>query len=216
MKVAFDNVERRGIEVLLSTAAKRLVTSAQGVVIGVIVQSEGVEGRKGDAGRLSDKESRIVEDAEKALLLLREDGTAVAFAEAVHQMLEDMQQVVLRLELVKVGKPTQLLEEDIIAALREMIAALKKAQQDMKDKQPPPGEPPPSQPQEPPLIDVLAELKMIRALQMRINRRTGQYSKLLDEEGVDKLEVIELLQKLAERESRVVRVTRDLEMERNK
>jgi succinate dehydrogenase/fumarate reductase flavoprotein subunit len=39
MKVVFDHVDRRGIESLLSTPAKRLVTDTRGMVTGVIAQS---------------------------------------------------------------------------------------------------------------------------------------------------------------------------------
>src|SRR5690606_15032392 len=77
-----------------------------------------------EASRLSRKESAIVLEAEKALTLLREEGTAVAMTEAVLQMYEDMQQVVIRLGQAKVDARTQGIEEDIMAALEEMIAAL--------------------------------------------------------------------------------------------
>lgn len=43
MKVAFDNVEKRGIEVLLSTPARRLLTDDKGAVTGVVAQSSGGE-----------------------------------------------------------------------------------------------------------------------------------------------------------------------------
>ena len=46
-------------------------------------------------------------------MLLRDDGTAVAFPEAAEQMRDDMQQVVERLAQAKVGKITQSIEEDI-------------------------------------------------------------------------------------------------------
>jgi len=167
-----------------------------------------------ESGRLSSKQQRIVVEADKALLLLHEDGTAVAFPEAVEQMREDMQQVVYRLARAKVGEITQAIEEDIIAALEEMIEALKKAQKDLEEGDPPPpGQP--GSPQDPPLVDVLAELKMIRALQMRVNRRTQRYSKLIEGEQAERAELIDALQRLAEREQRIYRVTRDLELGRN-
>lgn len=169
-----------------------------------------------EASRLSGKETQIIIECDKVLLLLREDGTAVAFPEAVQQVREDMQQVELRLAQTKVGKITQAIEEDIIAALEEMIEALKKAQKEMENKQKKPGRPSSGQPQDPALIDTLAELKMIRALQMRVNRRTERYSKLIEGEQAENAELIEALQRLAEREERIHRVTRDLEMGRNK
>ncbi len=54
-------------------------------------------------GRLSRKQKLIVRDADRALILLREDGTSVAFPEAVEQAREDMQAVANRLAEVKFG-----------------------------------------------------------------------------------------------------------------
>ena len=60
-----------------------------------------------ESGRLSGKETDIVIECDKALLVLHEDGTAVAFPEAVGQMRDDMQQIVLRLAETKVSNITQ-------------------------------------------------------------------------------------------------------------
>ena len=50
------------------------------------------------------------------------------------EMIGDMKQVVVYLSQAKTGVlPTQQVEEDVIAALEEMIEALKKAQRDLKD-----------------------------------------------------------------------------------
>ncbi|MEE8451767.1 MAG: hypothetical protein V3R99_07620, partial [Thermoguttaceae bacterium] len=171
-----------------------------------------------EAGRLSGKETDIVIECDKALLVLHEDGTAVAFPEAVGQMRDDMQQIVLRLAETKVSNITQAIEEDVIAALEEMVDALKKAQEEMEDKQQEEQkeQKPPGEEQEPPLIDMLAELRMIRALQMRINGRTERYSQLIDGEQASQPDLIDALQRLAERQSRIHQVMRDLEMGRNK
>ena len=77
-----------------------------------------------------------------------------------------------------------------------MLDALKKAQPkpDPKKKPPmPPGQPPPpQQPQDQKLIDSLAELKMIRSMQERINSRTEVYAKpyTTDSTGKPKVEQI--------------------------
>ena len=168
-----------------------------------------------EAGRLSRKESLIAAEADKALAVLREEGSAVAFPEAVAEMREDMEQVVMRLALTKVGDVTQGIETDIIAALEEMIASLQKAQKDMEQKAKQ-GEPPPSGEQdEPPLVDTLAELRMIRALQMRVNVRTERYAQMTKTEQADKPDLLEALKRLAERESRIHQVTRDIVVGRN-
>jgi hypothetical protein len=165
-----------------------------------------------ESSRLSGRELQIVGEADKAILLLREDGTAVAFPEAVEQMRADMQQVVERLAQTKVGQITQSIEQDIIAALKEAIEALKKAQKDQDKKKKKPSQQN-GEPQDPPLVDVLAELKMIRALQLRVNNRTERYSKLIEGEQADKPDLLDALGKLSERQERIHRVTRDLQKE---
>jgi len=170
-----------------------------------------------EAGRLSRKESQIVLEAESALAVLREEGSAVAFPEAVEQMREDMDQIVSRLAQTDVGDITQSIEEDVIAALEEMIDSLQKAQQDQEKKQQQQQQQE-GEAQEPPLVDTLAELKMIRSLQMRINMRTKRLARLVDGEvgQTDKPEVREQLQRLAEREASIYRVTRDIVTGKNK
>ncbi|MHB1035901.1 MAG: hypothetical protein ACYC0Y_14770 [Pirellulales bacterium] len=174
-------------------------------------------GRDGEieAGRLSQQESQIALEAAAALAVLREEGSAAALAEAVVQMRDDMEQVVQRLARTDVGTMTQDIEKEIIAALEEMVAALAKAQKDRENKRPPsPSQS--GQQGEPPLVDVLAELRVIRTLQMRVNSRTERYSKLIEGEQADKPDVLEALRNLAERESRIHRAARDIVTGKNK
>ncbi len=168
-----------------------------------------------EAGRLSVREAEIGLEADRALNLLREDGTSVAFAESVEQIRADIRQVEERLKAAKVDDTTQGIEEDILAALEEMLQALQKElkQREQRRGQPPP----PGQPQDPPLVDVLAELKMIRALQMRVNTRTARYSKFLGQrEQAEQPELVEAIRRLAERQQRIYQITRDLELGRNR
>ena len=171
-----------------------------------------------EAGRLSEKQVQIVVEVDKAALVLREEGSAVALPEAIDQMRDDMQQVVPRLAQARVGKITQGIEEDILAALKEMIQALKQAQQDQnKKKKPPPSRGGgPREPQEPALVDTLAELRMIRALQIRVNTRTAKYSKLIEGEQADNAELVEALRQLAQGEQRIYRVTHDIQTGKNR
>ncbi len=169
-----------------------------------------------EAGRLSRKEAEIVVEAEKCLGLLREEGSAVAFPEAVVEMRQDMQSVVERLARSEVGQLTQAVETDIIAALEEMIAAFKKAQKEMEQKQQQPGQQGQMANGEPPLVDALAELRMIRAMQMRVNVRTQRYAELSKTEQVETPELLKALEQLAEREQRIHQITRDIVVGRNR
>jgi hypothetical protein len=169
-----------------------------------------------ESARLSREETLIAHEAEKALLLLREEGSSVAFPETVSLMHEDMQQVATRLGDFKVGTLTQGLEQDIIEALEETIGALQQAMDNLDKKKTPPGQSPPAgEPTDPPLVEKLAELKMIRSLQMRVNRRTQRYGELIEGEQADKPELLEALSRLAERQQRVFQATADLSQGRN-
>ncbi len=187
-----------------------------------VPESDRGRGEEIQSGRLSRQESLILLECDKALQLLREEGSAVALPEAVGQMREDIQQVVVWLSQTKIGAMTQGVEEDIIAALEEIIAALQKAQKELEEqKDSPPPPPMEGQPEEPPLIDILAELKMLRSLQLRVNNRTQRYAdQLQDAQDVvgqaNKDELVEALRVLAEREQRIFSATRDIVTGRNK
>jgi hypothetical protein len=169
-----------------------------------------------EAARLSRAETQIVSEADRALLLLREEGSSVAFPEAIEQMRSDMRQIAERLSAVKVDAVTQGLEQDVIAALEETIATLEKAIKDLEKKKTPPGQQRPAgEPTEPPLVDKLAELKLIRALQMRINLRTQRYGKMIEGEQAETDDLLEALKDLSDRQQRVYQATTDLNQSRN-
>lgn len=167
------------------------------------------------SGRLCRRERLIVRDADRALVLLREDGTSEAFPEAVEQARDDMQQIAERLNRVRVDMITQGMEEDVIAALEETLATLQQALEKLRDQraqqQGGGGEP-----GEQPLVDQLAELRMIRALQLRVNRRTTQYGAMIEGEQALESDLLGLLDELALRQAKIVQATHDLETGSNK
>jgi hypothetical protein len=102
-----------------------------------------------------------------------------------------------------------------------MIEALQKAQQDMEEQQQQQQQQHQQQQQDQPLVDAIAELKMIRSLQMRVNTRTNRYSRLLDDaddpvgQATDE-ELVEALGKLADRQERIYEITRDIVLGKNR
>ncbi|MHB8900537.1 MAG: hypothetical protein ACYC6Y_17430, partial [Thermoguttaceae bacterium] len=169
-----------------------------------------------EAGRLSSREAEIVSEADRALMLLREEGSAVAVPEALAQARDDMQQVVARLSRANVGEVTLSIEEDIVAALDEMLGAVRKAMEEAEQRRRDSGQGEPGTPQEPALVDALAELQMIRSLQLRVNTRTERYGKLISGKHAETPELVEALLQLAERQDRVYRITIDLETGKNR
>jgi hypothetical protein len=164
-----------------------------------------------ESARLSRQESLIVKEVDKALLVLHEEGSSVAFPEAIEQMREDMRHVTDRLAAFKVETVTQGLEKDIISQLEETIAALDKAIKNAEKKRTPRGQMPTAgQPDDMGLVDKLSELKMIRSLQMRINKRTQMYGEMIKGEEAETPEILKALDDLADRQQRVFKATGDL------
>jgi len=169
------------------------------------------------AGNLAFEEKKIMMEADRAMLLLREEGSSVAFPEVVAQIRGDMQRVAERLTASKIDAVTIGIQDDILAALEEMIAALQKAQRDLeKQKQEQQQQQQQQQQQagEQPLVEQLAELKLIRTMETRIMSTTERYAKILSEAG-DTSDVLPLVRDLAERQTNLYRITRDIVQKRN-
>jgi hypothetical protein len=166
------------------------------------------------AGRLAVEQNEIGTAASRALMLLREDGSSVAFPATVADMHEDMLQVASRLSAAKVGSTTQEIEKDIIETLDYLIKALVKTQQDMERmKKSPPGNS--GAPGDKPLVDQLAEIKMLRGLQERIHKRHLRYARLLDNPddplgATEDPEMRAALDRLAGRQAELTDIARDI------
>ena len=170
------------------------------------------------AGKLAFEEKKITLEADRAMLLLREEGSSVAFPEVVGQIREDTIRVSELLNETKIDTIAQGIQQDILAALEEMITSLQKAQRDLeqqRQQEQPPGSPPPSGQGEQPLVEAIAELKLIRTMQVRIQGTTNRYADLMNEGNRSIEEVLPLLRDLAERQDRLDQITRDIALERN-
>ncbi len=165
--------------------------------------------------KLSRDESKNVTEAEKALMLLKEEGSSVAFPEAVEMMRDNMQAVRGRLERGLTADTTQLLERLIVESLEEMIFALQR-EMEKEDQKPQDGERPQGEQGDPSLVDALAELKMVRSLQTQINRLTKQYAQSFEGEQATEPEDLEFLQKLSVRQLRIHEATYDLSVGKNR
>ncbi|TWU10585.1 hypothetical protein Poly21_44900 [Allorhodopirellula heiligendammensis] len=175
------------------------------------------------SGDLAFEEQKITLEADRAMLLLREEGSSVAFPEVIQQLRDDTKRVTTRLGQSKIDEVTQGIQSDILAALEEMIAALAKAQRDNEKKQQQEqqqGQPGSQGSEEEPLVQALAELKLLRTMQTRIHGTTDRYGDLLQENeaGGDSStgeDVLPLLRELAQRQDRLYQITRDLVTKRN-
>lgn len=169
---------------------------------------------------LARKEEEIVVEATRALTLLREEGSAVAFPEATEQIRDDMQSVAGWLGKdpnPDTGTITQAVEKDIIEALEEMIDALQKEIEKAKDKKDKKQQQQDQQQEDDQaLIDLLGELKLLRALQNRVNRRTAMVGRMVKGEQATDPKAVDQLKILGDRQARIQKATYDLASGKNK
>ncbi len=169
------------------------------------------------AGDLAFEEKKITLEADRAMLLLREEGSSIAFPEVISQIRDDTLSVAERLGETKIDSVTQGIQRDILAALEEMIAATQQAQRDLEKRRQQKQGSPQKQggQQEQPLVEQIAELKLIRTMETRIKSTTQRYASLIEAGEQDASELLPLLQSLSERQNRLYKVTRDLVLKRN-
>jgi hypothetical protein len=148
----------------------------------VFKEVEGHETKKPDradqqtSNRLSDREEEIIREASTAIQILNAEGSSVAFPTYFEDLRDEMIKVSRRLRTTDVSLFTQRIENDIIAGLKEMIESLKKARQD-NQKPKPPSQGGGGGQQNQKLVELLQELKLIRSLQIRVNKRTEDYAR---------------------------------------
>ncbi len=210
-----EEVER--LLVLLEVRVRAMLRAEKAVLAGTDKlatpsQTQSDRERQLEASRLAREQGLIGNDALKALALVRDDGSAVAIPEALEQVREDSAQAAARLTRGDVGGTTRGILEDIVLSLEEMLGALEKAQREQQSKAQNPSGGRPAEPGEQPLVDKLAELKMIRSLQKRVNTRTKRYAQLLTDgaEQVEEPELFEALDRLAERQKKIERAAHDI------
>jgi hypothetical protein len=170
------------------------------------------------ADRLGVDQQSVVDDAESALVILREDGTAQAMVESLLQARFDMTEAKKRLEQTLLDTITIHIEDAIIEALQEMLEAIQEAIEEARERQ----ENAENQQQqeggmgEEPLIQLLAELRMIKSMQRRVNERTTRYDdeikRLLDKPDVDWSPFQQAVEELARQENRISRILHELKV----
>ena len=212
-EMVLTQMEARFREMLLKQEA---VYNATLAVSAVPVDAR-TDRHRSRAVELARNEEEISIIAAKALTLLKEEGSSVAFPEAIEQIRDDMITISRRLDKADVGEITQNIEQDTIEALKEIIESMQKELEKLKDKrQQPEGDKQQQQQQQKQgLVNKLAEMKMLRSLQFRVNRRTKQLGRLVDGEQALEDDVLNQLKQLSDRQAKVQKATYDLSVGKN-
>lgn len=150
------------------------------------------------AAQLARRQGEVGSAAELALRLVRADGSSIVFDDALAQAVGDIRSVQERLEQTKLDATTLALEQSIIDALAEMIAAVDESLDELEKKGSQKGG---GQPQagggDSGLVSKIAELRMIRSIQRRLMQQTEVWRAAAESGEATPGEVAERLSRLA-------------------
>lgn len=153
--------------------------------------------------KLAEEERALAAGARESQVSIITEGSSVVLPRIVGQLADDLQSVAGRLDESQLDRYTQTLQREIEQTLEQLIDTLDKSAEQAGKQPSPERQTPPdaddneAPPPEPPLLPGLAELKLLRAAQQRINRRTAAVASLRGEGPLDDSQAAEL-QRLAE------------------
>jgi hypothetical protein len=210
-----EEIER--LLVQLETRVRLMLKAERGILAsaGKLATAEalGRRERQLEAARIGREQDDVTAEASRAMTLVRDDGSAVAIPEALGLLHDDSGEAARRLARGDMTEATLGLVGELVTGLEELLAALEKSRRE-EDRQQQAGQGGgrPAEPDERPLVDQLAELKMLRSLQVRVKARTERFARLLDEgaERAAEPELVEALGRLADRQRAIEQAARDI------
>ena len=165
----------------------------------------------GRCRELSQQQSELTQECAQTVNLLREEGTSVAIVIAVEDIEADMNSVSEWMQEYKVGELTQSVQKDILESLKQLIETTQKEMQEMKDQQKQEQQQRDPSEEKPGLVELMAEIRVLRSLQLQVNRRTKQVDGLLQSSTTDDLPALhKQLHDLAIRQNRLIESAKEL------
>jgi hypothetical protein len=155
------------------------------------------------ARQLGEGEAGIAVEAEKLLEVLREEGSTVVIPDVVRDMRKDLDALARRLTNLLAGEYTQEIQTDVIQTLKELIVVIQEERERRQGGGGGGGQDGMEGDNEDSLLPNSAELKMLRSLQTRVNRRTQRFARLREQEDDER-------DRLAEKQNGVADLTRTM------
>lgn len=187
------------------------------VAIGSTAREEWLNTAITQCRALSQQQADLTRECSLTVGLLREDGTSVSILIAVEDIESDMKTVAGRLQQTKAAELTQSMQTDVIEALKELIETAQKEMEEMKQDQQQKQQQQSGPQQKAALVELMAEIKVLRSLQLRVNRRTATVDRLLQEnDSTEQAGLLNQLEELAIRQNRLTESAGELarQMER--
>lgn len=165
--------------------------------------------------QLAGDQRKIILEIDKALLVLNEEGTSRAIPATLFHLELDMEQIVSQLELTRVDADLIQLQTEVAEVLSELIQSVQQEQaeqQRLRNSTQQPATETETGEMQRPLVQKLAELKIIRQLQVRINERHQSHARALESGGTpeSRSELEARTRGLARRQQQLEKMTLEL------
>ena len=149
--------------------------------------------------RLATDQIEIRELGQQAYDLLLEDGTSDVFPELVQELIDNLNTAAQLLQDERSDQLTQLLQQEIESTLLDLLEALEES----KEKSDQQGGGGGGGGGDQPLLKRSAELKMLRAAQLRLNRKTRQLDSIQSSQNQNDASLEQEIEKLSNSQSKL-------------
>ncbi len=158
-----------------------------------------------ELAELSQKQRWVGQQADEAYFLLVEEGTTVILPTLVEQVRDDATHVADRLAAADAGMNVRMTQADLEQVLRDIIDAIKKKQEELDSEGGGGGGGGNS-----PLLPGSAELKLLRACQVRVNLSTERLQVESEDANQSPDEITRALKRLSKRQADVAEMAKDM------
>ena len=162
------------------------------------------------SAQLGQGERELEAEADKILEILREEGTTIVIPDIVKDLMGDFSTLDLRLTKLESGPYTQQIQRDVEETLRQLIKVIQEERERRQGGGQGGGQDGQEEAPDENLLPTSAELKMLREMQVRVNRRTKLFQKIVDH-NKDKAETrAEERSRIAKKQQSVGNLTRSM------
>lgn len=161
---------------------------------------------------VAQEQTELARECAGTVALLQEDGTSSAILLAVEDIEADMNSAGEWLRDSDVSELTQSVQQDVIDALKQLVEVMQKEMQDLQQQQQPSPQQQGPNSQQSPLVELIAEIKVLRNLQLQVNQRTERVDRLLQTVPAERLEALrQQISELSRRQEKLLESARELQ-----
>ncbi|MFM8726850.1 MAG: hypothetical protein ACKON9_17195, partial [Planctomycetaceae bacterium] len=186
--------------------------------LAAVPQKDWLELSYGRCRELAQQQTELARECAQTVLLIREDGTSSAILLAAEDIESDMNSVAEWMQQSNVSELTISVQRDILESLKQLVETMQREMQQTQERQQQDDQQQQQQgQQQSPLVDLIAEIRVLRNLQLQVNRRTKQVDGLLERAGEGERAVLQKqVSELAERQQKLWESAKDLEKQGRK